>query len=189
MLCRQNGGVDSLQGKLLVASPAIFDPNFRRTVVLVTAHNEEGAVGVVLNRPTDATVADAVSQLVSVAGEGATVFVGGPVNPSGVAVLAEFEDADDAAIPVLDDVGFVGLDTALEDGVPPFRRARVFAGCAGWAAGQLEDELERDDWLIEPARLEDVFTERPGELWSEVLRRKGGIYELLATMPLDPSLN
>lgn len=183
------GGMDSLQGMLLVASPAIFDPNFRRTVVVVTAHNEDGAVGLVLNRPSEATVDEAVTQLTDLAGADATVFVGGPVNPSGVAVLAEFDDPDDAAIHVVDDVGFVGLDVALEDGAPPFRRARVFAGCAGWSAGQLEDELEREDWLIEPVRTEDLFTERPGDLWSEVLRRKGGLYELLSTMPLDPTLN
>lgn len=181
--------MESLQGKLLVASPAIFDPNFRRTVVLVTAHNEDGAVGLILNRPSAATVEHAVSRLVELAGGDATVFVGGPVNPSGVAVLAEFDDPGDAAIPVVEAIGFVGLDEALEGTPPPLRRTRVFAGCAGWGAGQLEGELESEDWVIEPARADDVFTERPEVLWSEVLRRKGGEYELLATMPLDPSLN
>lgn len=181
--------VDSLQGKLLIASPAIFDPNFRRTVVLVTTHSEEGAIGLVLNRPSDATVDEAVAQLGTLAGGDATVFVGGPVNPAGVAVLAEFEDPEDAAIPVVDRVGFVGLDEALEEGPPPLGRTRVFAGCAGWGASQLEGELDRDDWLIEPAHPDDVFTQQPDDLWGEVLRRKGGKYELLATMPLDPSLN
>ena len=182
-------GVDSLQGKLLVASPAIFDPNFRRTVVLVTAHGEEGAVGLVLNRRSEATVDDAVSQLADVAGGDAPIFVGGPVNPSGVAVLAEFEDPTEAAIPVVADVGFVGLEDALEAGFPQLRRTRVFAGCAGWSAGQLEGELEQDDWRIEPAEVEDVFTPSPEGLWSAVLRRMGGRYRLLATMPPDPSLN
>jgi putative transcriptional regulator len=185
----QNAGVESLQGKLLVASPAIFDPNFRRTVVLVTAHGEEGAVGLVLNRPSEATVEEAVSQLTEMAGGDAPVFVGGPVNPSGVAVLAQFEDPADAAIAVVADVGFVGLEDALEAGAPLLRQTRVFAGCAGWGAGQLEGELERADWLVEPAELEDVFTPRPEELWGAVLRRKGGRYRLLATMPPDPSLN
>jgi putative transcriptional regulator len=117
------------------------------------------------------------------------VYVGGPVNPDGVAVLAEFDDPDDAGVVVMNDVGFVALDQALDGEAPQLQRARVFAGVAGWGPEQLEEELERDDWIIEPAELEDIFTEDPEGLWSAVLRRKGGRYELVARMPLDPSLN
>jgi putative transcriptional regulator len=181
--------MESLAGQLLVASPAIHDPNFRRTVVLLTAHNDEGAVGLILNRRSEATVGEAVPQLTPVTSQEEAVYVGGPVNPEGVAVLAEFEDPDDAGIVVLDDVGFVALDDAIDEGLPQVQRTRVFAGVAGWGPEQLEDELERDDWIIEPADADDIFTEDPDALWSDVLRRKGGQFELVARMPFDPSLN
>jgi putative transcriptional regulator len=181
--------MDSLAGHFLIASPAILDPNFHRSVVLITAHTDEGAVGVILNRCTEATVGEAVPQLMPVSDPEDPVFVGGPVNPEGVAVLAEFEDPDDAGVVVMQDIGFVALEEALEVRAPDLVRTRVFAGVAGWGPEQLEDELERDDWIIEPADVEAIFTENPDGLWSELLRRKGGQYELVSRMPLDPSLN
>jgi putative transcriptional regulator len=181
--------MDSLAGQLLIASPAILDPNFRRTVVFLTAHNEDGAVGLILNRRSDTTVGEAVPQLVPMTGAEEPVFVGGPVNSSGVAVLAQFEDPDEAGVWVVDDIGYVALDEAIDAGPPPLARMRVFAGVAGWGEEQLESELERDDWFIEPADPNDVFTEDPEGLWSAVLRRKGGQYELVARMPIDPSQN
>ena len=181
--------MESLTGQFLIASPSILDPNFRRAVVFVTAHSEEGAVGLILNRRSDATVRDAVPQLSPVTDLDEPVFVGGPVNPDGVAVLAEFHDPEEAGVVVIEDIGFVALDDALEDGAPDLERTRVFAGVAGWGPEQLEDELERDDWIIESADLDDIFTEEPDDLWSAILRHKGGQYELVARMPLDPSLN
>jgi putative transcriptional regulator len=181
--------MESLTGRLLIASPAILDPNFRRTVVFVTAHTDDGAVGLILNRPSETTVGDAVPQLGAVVAGDEPVFVGGPVNPNGVAMLAEFEDPDDAGVWVVDDIGFVALDDALEQGPPPLGRTRVFAGVAGWGEDQLEVELDRDDWFVEEAVADDVFTDDPDGLWSSVLRRKGGEYELVARMPFDPSLN
>ena len=181
--------MESLSGHFLIASPSILDPNFRRTVVFVTAHTEEGAVGLILNRRSDATVGEAVPQLAPLTDLEEPVFVGGPVNPEGVAVLAEFHDPDEAGVVVIEDIGFVALNDALEVGPPDLERTRVFAGVAGWGPEQLEDELERDDWIIEPADLDDIFTEDPDGLWSSVLRRKGGEYELVARMPVDPSLN
>jgi putative transcriptional regulator len=181
--------MDSLTGRLLIASPSILDPNFRRTVVFVTAHTAEGAIGLILNRRSDATVGEAVPQLAPVTDLDEPVFVGGPVNPEGVAVLAEFHDPDEAGVVVIEDIGFVALDDALDDGAPELERTRVFAGVAGWGPEQLEGELERDDWILEPADLDDVFTNDPEGLWSAILRRKGGEYELVARMPLDPSLN
>ncbi|HEY3017912.1 MAG TPA: YqgE/AlgH family protein [Gaiellaceae bacterium] len=181
--------MESLSGHFLIASPSILDPNFRRTVVFITAHTEEGAVGLILNRRSDATVGEAVPQLAPLTDLEEPVFVGGPVNPEGVAVLAEFHDPDEAGVVVIEDIGFVALDDALEVGPPDLERTRVFAGVAGWGPEQLEDELERDDWIIEAAALDDIFTDDPEELWSTVLRRKGGEYELVARMPFDPSLN
>ena len=180
---------ESLRGQLLIASPALFDPNFRRAVVLVTEHTDEGAMGLVLSRPTEAAVADAVPPLEGLVEPGACVYVGGPVQPTAVVVLADFGDPEEAAALVVGDVGFVRAD--VEPGALPTstRRARVFAGYAGWGEGQLEDELEQESWILEPALPDDVFADDAEELWSSVLRRKGGQYAVVALMPPDPSVN
>ena len=180
--------MDTFQGQLLIASPSLLDPNFRRTVVLVTEHGEEGAAGLVLNRPSEAPVAELVPQLEPLVDDGEQVYVGGPVQPNAVLVLGEFVDPDDAAVPLFGALGFPALDDPDEI-VPATTRRRVFAGYAGWGAGQLEDELQREDWILEPALPDDAFTETPDELWADVLRRKGGVYELVARMPDDPSVN
>lgn len=179
--------MESLQGHLLVASPSLLDPNFRRTVILVAEHGEDGALGVVLNRPSETSVAEAVEPLSALVEEGDVVHVGGPVQPSAVVVLAEFEDPSAAPLIVVGDVGFLPTEVDHET-IGETRRARVFAGYAGWAPGQLEAELEEASWIVAPAVPDDVFA-APEELWSEVLRRKGGQYAILALMPPDPSLN
>ena len=126
--------MDSLKGQLLLASPALFDPNFRRTVVLVTEHNDEGAAGLVLNRPSETAVADAVPDLLPLVDDDERVFVGGPVQEQAVLVLAEFDDPDDAAMLVVGDVGFVPGDGDFDVLAGATRRARVFAGYAGLGA-------------------------------------------------------
>ena len=183
--------MESLRGQLLIASPKIVDPNFRRTVVYIAEHTDEGAMGLVLNRPAETTVREAVPDLQWLAdGDDDAVWVGGPVAPGSVIVLAEFEDPSSAAVIVDGDLGFVPADIEDRDEFAAgVRRTRVFAGHAGWGSGQLEAELEEDSWIVEPARRTDVFTADADALWSAVLRRKGREYVLLATMPIDPSLN
>jgi len=180
--------MESLRGKLLIAGPTLPDPNFARTVVLIGEHNEEGALGVVLNRPSNTAVSEAVPDLSDLVDDDDAVRVGGPVQPSAVVVLAEFDVPEDAATLIVENVGFLAVDD--DERLPTvLRRARVFAGYAGWGPGQLETELERDDWIIAPSTPEDVFDEDAETMWSRVLDRKGGQYRLVARMPLDPSLN
>jgi putative transcriptional regulator len=183
--------VESLRGQLLVASPSLIDLNFRRTVLLVGEHGDEGAMGVVLNRPSDTTVAEAAEGLAPLVEAGDVVHVGGPVSPEAVVVLAEVDDPSLTAELVLGDAGFLRGDLDLEDVATAdlVRRARVFAGYAGWTPGQLEAELETTDWLVEPALPDDLFAPPEHDLWAEVVRRKGGSYRLVATMPFDPTLN
>jgi putative transcriptional regulator len=181
--------MSTLRGQLLVASPALLDPNFQRTVVLIAEHDDSGAMGVVLNRLTELTVGDAAPVLGNIVEPGAVVHEGGPVQPTAVVILAQFHDAASAAVPVFGDIGFVAGDADFEALGPELRRARVFAGLAGWSPGQLEAELERDDWVLEPALPDDVFSDNPEALWASVLERKGGSFALLARMPPDPSLN
>ena len=179
----------SLRGQLLVAGPALDDPNFHRTVLLVGEHGEDGAMGVVLNRPAPVTVAEAVPPLGELVSEGERVYVGGPVQPRAVVVLADFVHAADVDDPVLGTVGFLPGTIESADDVGPVRMVRVFAGYAGWSSGQLEDELGEGAWLVLPARVEDVFSADPERLWSDVLRREGGALAVLALLPADPRVN
>jgi putative transcriptional regulator len=181
--------VDTLRGQLLIAGPTLQDPNFWRTVVLVVEHSDVGALGLVLNRPSESKVGEAVPQLTTLADADDDVLVGGPVGQSAVIVLADFEDPEEAALIAFDSVGVLAGGAPTDELGAGVRRARVFAGHSGWGPGQLDDELERGDWIIEPARYGDAFTNDPSELWSAVLERKGGSYALVARMPQDPSLN
>jgi putative transcriptional regulator len=181
--------VDSLKGQLLLASPALLDPNFRRAVVLIGEHGEEGAMGLVLNRPSEATVVEALPDFDPLVEDGAAIYVGGPVEPGAITMLAEFDDPDDAATLLFGDVGFVRGDADPTLVVGATRRARVFAGYAGWGPGQLEAELEEESWIVEPPIPDEIFTGDPERLWNAVMRRKGGRYLLLARMPADLSVN
>jgi putative transcriptional regulator len=173
---------ESLRGQLLIAAPSLFD-YFRRSVVLVLEHSPEGAMGVVLNRESETPVAEAVPVLASLAEPEELVRIGGPVSPQSVVALGDFDDVGEAGTHVVGSLGT--LDPDRENG--SLRRVRVYAGYAGWGPGQLDGELEQEAWLVLPARPGDPFED--GDIWSEALRRKGGGYRLLSTMPADPSLN
>jgi putative transcriptional regulator len=171
-----------LRGQLLIAAPSLFD-YFRRTVVLVIEHSPEGAMGVVLNRESETRVADAVPQLAELADADELVRIGGPVAPQSVVAIGEFDDIDEAGTQVTGQLGT--LDPEAGNG--SLRRLRVYAGYAGWSAGQLEGELAQDAWVVAPAEEDDPFS--ADDLWSRALERRGGAYRLLATMPPDPSQN
>ena len=172
---------ESLTGKLLIASPSMPD-YFNRTVILVIEHSEQGAFGLVLNRPSETTVGEASPELAELIGDEHLLHIGGPVQPNAVTAIGEHRDPADATKLIVGSVGMVDLDAP-----PELERLRVFAGYAGWSAGQLDGELEQEAWIVENANPEDPFTE--GDLWSEVLARMGGEYALLARMPPDPSVN
>lgn len=172
-----------------MAGPALLDPNFWRTVVLIVEHNDDGALGLVLNRPSETSVGEAVPQLGAMLNADEKLFIGGPVQPSSVIVLAEFDDPEDAALIAFEDVGVLGTGPSEDELTAVIRTGRAFLGHAGWGPAQLDGELERGDWILEPAKREDAFSEQPRELWSEVLTRKGGSYALVARMPADPSMN
>jgi putative transcriptional regulator len=186
---RHNEDVESLKGKLLLASPTLEDPSFARTVVLVAEHTDEGAMGLVLNRPADATVGDSAPELEELVDAREPIYVGGPVQPTAVIVLAAFTDPGAAGLLISDDVGFLSAQLDLAESAAVTQRTRVFAGHAGWGPGQLDEEMEREDWIVETPRPDELFATDPEGLWSQVLTRKGGTFALVARMPLDPSLN
>lgn len=178
----------SLQGRLLVSGGRLYDPNFRHTVVLVGRHDVGGAVGVVLNRPAEGSVAAAVPPLAELVAPGEALYLGGPVQPTTPVLVAELTTPGLADLPVFGGVGILtgAVPASLR---PAVIRARVFAGHAGWGPGQLERELAEGSWIVEAAREDDVFTEEPGSLWRRVLERKGPEFAQLSRVPFDPRTN
>lgn len=172
---------ESVAGQLLIASPSMSDW-FRRAVVLVVEHTEDGAFGLVLNRPSETTVGEAAPDLAEIVGPEHVIHVGGPVTPNAVTALGDHLDPAESSKLLVESVGMVDLESP-----PELSRLRVFAGYAGWGPGQLEGELQADAWILEALHPDDGFCEE--DLWSRALRRKGGQFTLLARMPEDPSLN
>jgi putative transcriptional regulator len=181
--------VISLRGQILVAAPLLTDPNFHRTVILVGEHGAEGAMGVVLNRPSPVAVSEALAPLSRIVDDGDVVYVGGPVQTDAVIVLADFVEPGRSAGVVFDSVGFVPGEVEDSADLGPLRRARVFVGYSGWGPGQLENELDEQAWILAEATTDDVFAQDAERLWTRVLRRLGGAYAVLALMPDDPRVN
>ena len=178
----------SLRAHLLISSGGLQDPNFRHTVVLIGHHDAEGAVGVVLNRPRLEAVAALIPSLGDYCEPGATLHEGGPVAPEQAVLLAEMKEGNEPDIPVLGNAGFLNEDLSPSR-AGSIQRIRVFTGYSGWGPGQLEDELQSDAWIIEAARIEDLFDPDPESLWHRVLRRKGEEYRHISMLPKDPRAN
>jgi putative transcriptional regulator len=183
------------RGRLLVANPRLPDPNFDRAVVLLLACNEDGALGVVLNRPSDMLLSAPLPGWESLAAEPAVVFVGGPVQHQAAICLAQrAASAVDGSTagrwqPVTPDLGTLDLELDPYGLRDTFGQVRVFSGYAGWSPGQLDDEIEAGAWWVVDAEPGDAFSSRPGELWKRVLRRQGSPLALLASYPDDPNMN
>lgn len=172
--------IGSTAGTLLVATPPLADPNFDRSVVYMVEHDERGALGLVINRPSDEDLPDQLDPWRLALTSPEQVFTGGPVEPTTIIGVAHI--VGDA-----ERVGTVDLTSDPEDsGV---RRLRVFRGYAGWSPGQLDGELMAGAWLVLPVQPDDIFSEDPSELWRTVLRRQGGRLAWLATAPDELSLN
>ena len=170
------------------------DPNFRRTVVFILHHGDEGTLGVVLNRPSEVPVATVLPSWAGYVASPPSVFVGGPVErdtPLCLATLRTGEKADKipGTIGVRGPVALVAMDSDPEELMPRLRGMRVYAGYAGWDAGQLEGELDRGDWVVAPALPGDVLAAPSADLWGSVLRRQGMPTALLATHPGELQLN
>ncbi|HEV8296917.1 MAG TPA: YqgE/AlgH family protein [Acidimicrobiales bacterium] len=171
-----------MRGRLLLAGPNLIDPNFFRTVVLLLEHNDEGAVGVVLNRPTELPVREALPPWAGAVSEPPVVFVGGPVAAGTALALGHNPDDDDA---IIGDIAVVDLESPSSD----WDQVRIFSGYSGWGAGQLEHELAQEAWLVLDAAPDDVRSTDPDDLWAAVLRRQHGPLALLASYPDEPAFN
>lgn len=171
-------------GMLLVATPALVDPNFARSVVFLIQHDEDGAVGVVLNRPSVEEVSEHLPDVAGSVVEPGVVFVGGPVEP----VVAIGLERTDVPVRPIEPMAGVGL-LDLADGGARVQPCRIYAGYSGWGPGQLESEIAEGSWIVVEATIADVFTDDPEGLWGAVLRRQPGRVAMLASHPMDPTLN
>lgn len=180
------------KGIFLVASPGLRDPNFRQTVVLLCEHGPEGALGVVVNRPTGMLLAEALPQVPVLEGQGHLLFSGGPVQPNHVLILYRLSQEPTSTHHVFDGVYLGGDMSALErvltrpSGTEAFR---AYMGYSGWGPGQLENEMKSGSWITLPADPTVVFEKDPARVWTDILRSLGEPYTVYADMPADPSLN
>lgn len=181
----------ALTGRLLVATPALDEPPFHRTVLLLLAHGDSGALGVVLNRPSTTALADVLPQWDPLAAVPPVVFIGGPVGEGSAIGIGRVRAAppEGAWAPVSDDLGTLDLDRAPDDLGGAVEEARVFAGHAGWGPGQLEGEIAEGAWWVVDAWPGDAFHPEPAELWRLTLRRQGGALARVANFPPDLRLN
>jgi putative transcriptional regulator len=198
-LSARKSGVDtngqSLRGRLLVATPPLIDPNFDRTVVLMLEHTEEGALGIVLNRPSETPLDDVLPEWRAFASLPGVVFTGGPVAPDAVIALArgprdyDPDDAPEGWVPILEGLGTIDLGRDPLDLGVLIEELRVFVGYAGWGPGQLEGELEQNAWFVVDLQRNDPFAALPDYLWRAVLRRQRGKVAMFANYPTDASDN
>ena len=191
---------DIRAGMLLVATPDLLDPNFADTVVLMLEVDGDGALGVVLNRPSPVPVAEVLDPWAETCAEPEVLFRGGPVSTEGALALALLRDPSEAPVgfrPINGTdadamggrVGLVDLDTPVELVSASLAGMRIFAGYAGWGAQQLADEIDEGSWYVVPGEVPDVFRVDPGELKRDVLRRQPGELAWHSTRPVDPELN
>lgn len=179
-------------GMLLVAAPTLIDPNFADSVVLLLDVDDNGALGVVLNRPLDVAVSEVLHDWADVVSSPEVLYLGGPVSTEGALAVGRLADADDAPVgwrTVFERFGIVDLDTPVELVEGSLAALRIFAGYAGWGAGQLAAEITEGSWYVVPCEPGDVFRGDPTDLWRDVLRRQPGELAWHSTQPLDPNLN
>ncbi len=184
----------SWAGRLLVATPELTEPTFARSVVLLLQHSDDdGALGVVVTRPSGTDVDEVLPGWQDLVAAPERVFVGGPVSPEAAICLGRLRPGADgptvAPLPSAPLLATVDLDAAPDAVAPLVQRLRIFSGCAGWSPGQLEGEVEEGSWWVLDSLPGDPFSTEPDRLWRQVLRRQGGTLSLVSTYPEDPRQN
>lgn len=185
-------GTDVAPGTLLLATAELVDPNFARTVVLLLDVNDEGVVGVVLNRPSPMSVSEVLEPWGALCAEPEVLFHGGPVSPDGALAVALLRDTEDVPVgfrTVVGRLGMIDLDTPVELLDGGLIGVRVYAGYAGWGAEQLQAEIAEGSWYVVAGEAGDTFRADTSDLWRDVLRRQPGQLAWHATRPVDPDQN
>ncbi len=188
----------STRGQLLVATPVLHDPNFDRTVVAMLEHNADGALGVVLTRPSETPTRLAVPQLSSIVRDDDVVHIGGPVAPEAAIAVAECDIDVDGFLEVAHGVGTLDLPSSIDEHGDPIadsglfagvKRCRLFAGYSGWGPGQLDSEVSVGAWFVVEMLPDDLFGSDHEKLWPRVLRRQPGDIAWFANYPDDLDSN
>lgn len=181
------------KGRLLLATPPLTDPNFDRTVVYVLEHHEDGAIGLILNRPTDEVLAEPLDRWIDLQSAPSSIFAGGPVDTNAMIAMATtkelMSDSTELLTPISGLIASTDLSADPAIVAAHVDTVRIFRGYAGWGAGQLDLEIDEGAWLLLDAEIDDVFSDRPDDLWHDVLRRQPGRLSWLALAPDDLSLN
>jgi len=181
------------KGRLLVATPPLEDPHFDRTVVFVLEHHDDGAIGVVINRPSIESLDEPLDRWIDLQSAPSAVFSGGPVEENALIALAETTvvmlEGGEHLSPILGTIASADLSADPALVAAEVRGVRVFRGYAGWGPGQLEGEIEAGAWLVLDSEPGDIFSSEPDELWRTVLRRQPGRLAWLADAPDDLSSN
>lgn len=180
------------KGIFLVATPGLRDPNFRQTVVLLCEHGPEGALGVIVNRPTEISITEILPHIPVLEGQSHVVYSGGPVQQNHLLVLYRVSYEPEDTHHVFDGVYLGGNTQVLADIIQDpssTEQFKAFIGYAGWAPGQLENEMKMGSWLTVPADTMSMFERSHHKLWADILASFGPSYEMYAHMPLDPNMN
>ena len=180
------------KGIFLIATPSLRDPNFRQSVILLCEHGAEGALGVVVNRPTEINITEVLPQIPVIEGQRHKVFSGGPVQRNNMLILFRLLEEPSDTHQVVDGVYLGGnvqtLERILEK--PSANESfRAFMGYSGWAPGQLENEMQTGSWLTMPANHSLLFEKDPSNLWAETLQALDTNYQIYSDMPVDPTMN
>jgi putative transcriptional regulator len=183
---------DTLTGRLLVSTPQIAEGVFHRSVVLLLHHDEDGAQGIILNRPMDAEIEAVLPGWQEHATKPQRLFQGGPVGLDSALGLVTVPGAGEEPLGVkrlFGGIALVDLDVPPVLVIPEIAGLRIFAGFAGWSPGQLEVEIHTGSWYVVDAEARDAFTDDPAGMWVRVLRRQRDPRAFAATFPVDPSMN
>jgi putative transcriptional regulator len=187
---KYNNKIEPGKGRLLLSEPYLSDPNFERTVILLTEHNQEGSVGFVLNKPSESRVNEVMEDLKLL---DFPIFIGGPVQQDTLHYIHRSKDIEDA-IEVGEGIywggNFEQVNFLAETGQLAFTDIKFFLGYSGWSPNQLDEELKVDSWIVSDRITQDlIFETLPDKMWKSALNELGGRFSVYSNYPADPRMN
>ncbi|HWA06639.1 MAG TPA: YqgE/AlgH family protein [Ignavibacteria bacterium] len=183
-------GKKPAKGRILISEPFLNDPNFKRTIILLTEHSGEGSIGFVLNKPTDYRIHEVIEEFPEF---DSVVYYGGPVQLNTLQFIYKGDNVIDGSIEIMPGLYWGGsfdiLKTLIVSGAVYPGDFRFFLGYSGWTDGQIDDELAINSWIVADTSIENIFSDEPDKLWREILKSMGKKFAILASFPENPSVN